>query len=94
MSGNPGFEHPLTPLTRYLRRQLEAQREQREPDEEPASTLCSSKATAGNSLGSDDLGDRLVLIFNQGRRVLIQRRHWTFIVESLDPEERMEHMEY
>ena len=36
MSGNPGFEHPLTPLTRYLRRQLEAQREQREPEEEPA----------------------------------------------------------
>ena len=91
MSGNPGFEHPLTPLTRYLRRQLEAQRE---PDEEPASTLCSSKATAGNSLGSDDSGDRLVLIFNQGRWVLIQRRHWTFIVESLDPEERIEYMEY
>ena len=88
MSGNPGFEHPLT---RYLRRQLEAQRE---PEEEPAITLCSTSTTAGNSLGSDDLADRLVLILNQGHWVVIQRRHWTFIVESLDPEERREYMEY
>jgi hypothetical protein len=91
MSGNPGFEHPLT---RYLRRQLEAQREQREPEEEPAITLWSTTRTAGNSLGSDDLENHLILIFNQGHWVLIQRRHWTFIVESLDPEERMEYMEY
>ena len=97
MSDNPGFEHPLS---RFLRRESErleqAQRESQreEPEEEPTITSCSTSTVPGNSLGSVNVGDRLVIIFNHGHWVAIQRRHWTFIVDSLDSHERREHMEY
>ena len=100
MSDNPGFEHPLS---RFLRRESErfeaqqaAQRESQgeEPEEEPTITSSSISTLPGNSLGSVDIGDRLVLIFNHGHWVAIQRRHWTLIVSNLDSHERREYMEY